>query len=78
MLCTYQVVSLPFSSVPKVDGSLLVGSDDDLSNSFSVMFLEKRIIVGVGLLIDSGIFRILLTNGAIQDYDSSRNLIIEQ
>ncbi len=59
-----------------LDGSLFSGSDDDYNNSFSVTFLKKRIIVGVGLLVDKDVFRVLFTDGSIQDYDSSGNLIL--
>jgi|APSaa5957512622_1039677.scaffolds.fasta_scaffold32653_3 hypothetical protein len=51
-----------------LDGSLFGGSDDDYSNSFSVTFLNDRIIVGVGILIDKDVFRILFKDGSIQDY----------
>lgn len=57
------------------DGSLFGGSDNKYDNSFSVTFLKKRIIVGVGLLIDQDVFRILFTDGSLQDYDLSGNLI---
>lgn len=57
------------------DGSLSVISDDEYSNSFSVIFLEKRNIIGVGLLIDSGVFRILFNEGSIQDFDLAENII---
>ncbi len=52
------------------DGFLFGGSDDD-NNSFSVTFLDKRIIVGVGLLVDNDVFRILFNDGSFQDYNST-------
>lgn len=58
------------------DGSLFSGSDDDYANSFSVIFLEKRTIVGVGLLVENDIFRVIFTDGSIQDYDPSGNLLL--
>ena len=61
--------------IMSMDGSLFGGSDDDYSNSFSVSFLEKRIIIGVGMLIDQDVFRVLLDDGTIQDYDSSGNVM---
>ncbi len=59
------------------DGTLFEDSDDDYSNSFSVTFLKNRIVVGVGILIEKTIFRILLNDGSVQDYDSSGNLVLE-
>ncbi len=59
-----------------LDGSLSVGSDDAYNSSFSVIFLEKRIIIGVGLLIDEDVFRILFNDGSIEDYDASGDLIL--
>jgi hypothetical protein len=56
-----------------LDGSLIGGSDDDYNNSFSVTFLKKRIIVGVGLLVDQDVFRVLFNDGSIQDFDASGN-----
>ena len=57
------------------DGALCEGSKDDYNNSFSVTFLEKRVIVGVGLLVDKDVFRVLLDDGSVEDYDSSGNLL---
>ncbi len=57
------------------DGALSADSDDDYNNSFSVTFLNDRMIIGVGILIDGGTFRILFNDGLVQDYDSSGNLI---
>jgi len=57
------------------DGSLFVGSGDDYNNRFSVTFLENRLIIGVGLLVDEDVFRILFDDGSIQDYDTSGNLV---
>jgi len=59
-----------------VDGLLLGGPDDDYNSSFSVTFLDKRVIVGVGLLVDNDVFRVLFNEGSFQDYDSSGDLIL--
>ena len=55
--------------IMSLDGSLFGGSDDDYNNSFSVTFLKDRIIVGVGILINKDVFRILFKDGSIQDYN---------
>ena len=55
--------------IMSLDGSLFGGSADDYSNSFSVTFLNNRIIVGVGILINKDVFRILFKDGSIQDYN---------
>ena len=57
------------------DGALVDDSDDDSDNSFSVTFLKSRFVIGVGILINKSVFRIIFNNGAIQDYDSSGNLM---
>ena len=55
--------------IMSLDGSLFGGSDDDYNDSFSVTFLNDRNIVGVGILIDKDVFRILFNDGSIQDYN---------
>ncbi len=52
------------------DGAFFDDSTDESNSSFSVTILKNRIVVGVGILIDKKIFRILFNDGSVQDYDS--------
>ena len=47
------------------DGALFESSND----SFTVTFLENRAIIGTGIILESGNFRVVLKNGTIEDYD---------
>ena len=54
------------------DGALF---EDSTDTGFSVTVLNNRIVVGTGILITDSIFRIILKDGSIQDYDSDGDLL---
>jgi hypothetical protein len=54
------------------DGALF---EDSTDSGFSVTILNNRTVVGTGILIIDNIFRIILNDGSIQDYDSDGNLV---
>ncbi len=54
------------------DGALF---EDSTDNGFSVTILNNIRVVGTGVLITDNIFRIILNDGSIEDYDSDGDLI---
>ena len=54
------------------DGALF---EDSTDNGFSVTILNNRAVVGTGIPINDNIFRIILNDGSIQDYDSDGDLV---